>query len=229
MTDRTALLAACRTLLELHEKATPGPWKGRTIADDIAIALAGEPAPPHVVREYRDGKDRRCTAFVATCDGANLANEHNAALIAHARNHAPDLARAVVELVEEATGCASALQTEKNISGSLNKKVADYRVELDAALDKLAAVEKELADSEASRQNYIAEFHRVEVENDGLTSKLAVAEAALEEIESGAPLVHYPLSNDFSEDGRYAYPARITALKNHATEALATIRKADTK
>jgi hypothetical protein len=80
-----------------NEKYTPGPWKSRGHGQTVYVGkgvISGEPGEglepivisPHVVRVYQDQdeQNRRCTQFIATCNGATCPNEANARLIAAA-------------------------------------------------------------------------------------------------------------------------------------------------
>lgn len=70
-------------------ESTPPPWKARkagklTFSADDGKTFKTAEYPAHVIRVYRDEQGRRCTQFLADCNGANAPNEANAALMAAA-------------------------------------------------------------------------------------------------------------------------------------------------
>lgn len=84
---------------------TEGPWEQKGHGQTVYVGkgliswepkegLVEEIIPAHVVHVSRDSENRRCTQFVAVCNGANCPNEANAKLIAKA----PEMAEALQKL-----------------------------------------------------------------------------------------------------------------------------------
>lgn len=106
--NTTDLLKMCDDVLELSGRATPGPWNSYG-SMEVVLSGTGVQVPPHVTWSRLDPQGRRCTSFVARCDGQGCNNEPDATLIATSRTALPILASALkklVQYVDHIEGCA---------------------------------------------------------------------------------------------------------------------------
>ena len=94
----TDLLKLCDEVLELSGRATPGPWNSYG-SMEVVLSGTGVQVPPHVTWSRLDPQGRRCTSFVARCDGQGCNNEPDATLIATSRTALPILASALKGLL----------------------------------------------------------------------------------------------------------------------------------
>ena len=94
-----------KTLREVAEKATPGPW----VAGIVPRPRAWDRAFVRSVTDFPDGG--RITTYPATCEASTLDNAANAAHIAAAN---PQALLSLLDRIEELEGALTALQGERD-------------------------------------------------------------------------------------------------------------------